>query len=129
MDNSLFSSQVTFLYFDDLSVADEFFSHILNLETVMDAGWAKVYRTSQAAFVGAVQKGKGSLEDTGAHGVMVSLTTDDAASAREKLLKRTPVGELKEFADIGLRSFFVEGPEGYVFEVQQFLNDKEKAIF
>jgi predicted enzyme related to lactoylglutathione lyase len=129
MNDFQFSSQVTFLYFDDLTAAEEFFGNVLSLPLVMDAGWAKIYQASAAAFVGAVQKGKGSLEDTGNQGVLVSFTTNDVFSYREKLMKKTPVSELKEFTDIGLRSFFIEGPEGYSFEIQQFLNDQEKAIF
>lgn len=129
MSEFQFSSQVTFLYFEDLTAADDFFSKTLNLNPVMDAGWAKIYQATGAAFIGAVQKGKGSLDDTGAHGVMISLTTDDVYSYRETLMKKIPVSELKEFPDIGLRSFFIEGPEGYAFEIQQFLNDREKTIF
>ena len=129
MNDFQFSSQVTFLYFNDLTAAGEFFGNVLELPMVMDAGWAKIYQTAAAAYVGAVQKGKGSLAGTDNSGVLVSFTIDDVFSYREKLMKKTPVSELKEFAAIGLRSFFIEGPEGYAFEIQQFLNEKEKSIF
>ncbi len=129
MEKMPFSSQVTFLYFNDLAAASEFFAHIIGLPLAMDAGWAKIYRASEAAFVGAVQKDKGSLENPMANGVMVSFTTQDVLAAHEKMRKMTPVSEIKDFPDIGLRSFFLEGPEGYTFEVQQFLNEKQQSVF
>jgi predicted enzyme related to lactoylglutathione lyase len=123
------TSQVTFLYFDDIEQAAAFFQTILGLELVMDAGWAKIFKTAGQAFIGAVKKGKGSIDSKDNSGVLVSLTVADVVQWKEKLEHLIPVSDVKEFADIGLLSIFLVGPEGYNFEIQEFTRPEQKEIF
>jgi lactoylglutathione lyase len=48
------NSQITSLYYRDLESADAFYREIMGLALVQDQGWAKIYRVSDKAFVGAV---------------------------------------------------------------------------
>jgi len=126
-----YSSQITFLYFDDFVRACTFFAETLELDLALDAGWSRIYETGPNAYVGTVQRERGSVTGTGKSGFLISLTVDDAAAWRDKMLVRgvTSISELKTFPDIGLRSFFFEGPEGYSFEIQEFTNPELREKF
>ncbi|MCK8059401.1 MULTISPECIES: VOC family protein [unclassified Fusibacter] len=126
-----FSSMMTFLYFDQFESATDFFESVLELEMVFDPGWARVYQTSGGAFLGAVDRSKGSVETEYKGGTLISLTVDDLEASFEKIKSYTPntITEIKHFEDLGLKSFFFKGPEGYDFEIQMFLNDTLKLIF
>lgn len=125
------SSQITFLYFDDLDKAKKFFDEILQLERANDQGWAVIWKAAGKSFIGAVDRRKGSLKTVNRGGVLISLTVSDIEAAYEAIKKRSPVSltEIKEMKDIGLRSFFFKGPEGYDFEIQQFTSEEMKKIF
>ena len=62
MDKINFSSQVTFLYFEDLEKAQKFFDEVLKLERIFDPGWACIWKVSEKAFIGAVDVTRGSIK-------------------------------------------------------------------
>ena len=70
-------SQVTFLYFEDIQEAADFFEGILGLERVMDTGWAYVWKTAEKAFVGAVDETHTTLKIQCRGGLLISLTVDN----------------------------------------------------
>ncbi len=129
---SPFSSQITFLYFRDYPRAIAFLEAVFHLETVFDPGWARVYRVCGPAFLGAVDAARGSVQDLPERkGVLVSLTVKDSAGWRARL---EPLGlegltAMKHFEDLGLKSFFFDGPEGYRFELQEFLEPSLRQLF
>ncbi len=41
----------------------------------------------------------------------------------------TDVSGIKIFDDIGIKSFFFKGPEGYEFEIQEFTNPEIERLF
>ena len=99
------TSQITFLYFDHLPQAKDFFEEVLQLEKVYDPEWAVVYRTTGKAFIGAVDASRGSIPVHHKGGVLISITVDN----------------IESIESVGLKSFFFKGPEGYEFEIQQFV--------
>ncbi len=125
------SSQITFLYFKEIDNAKKFFDEILQLEMVCDQGWAYVWKTGKESFVGAVDSSKGSIKTENRGGVLISLTVTNIEEVYEsfKKLNLDSCTEIKEMKDIGLKSFFFKGPEGYDFEIQQFTVDEFKEIF
>lgn len=125
------SSQITFLYFNDYHAGCEFLENILELKAVYDPGWAKVYRTVGDAYIGAVKAKDGSIDGRHKGGVLISLTVENIDNYYKKFqsLKVTDLSEIKHFDGIGLRSFFFKGPEGYDFEIQEFLNKELKKLF
>ncbi|CAB1055490.1 hypothetical protein D1BOALGB6SA_223 [Olavius sp. associated proteobacterium Delta 1] len=52
------SSQVTFLYFKELTGPAPFFEEILGLQKVDDQGFARIYRICGSAFIGIVDEAK-----------------------------------------------------------------------
>jgi len=125
------SSQISFLYFKEYDKAVDFLGNTLGLELVFDPGWAAVFRTSKDAFIGAVDEVKGSIEVEVKGGTLISITVENVHDWYEKLKKETglTLTEIKTFEDIGLKSFFFKGPEGYDFEIQEFYNEELRKIF
>lgn len=118
-----YTSQITFLYFDDLLEGKQFFEQTLGLKVVYEPEWAAVYEVTKGAYLGAVDAKRGSIASEVRGGTLVSLTVDDVMPYYEKVSKSkavTNVSEIKVFEDIGIKSFFFKGPMNYDFEIQQF---------
>lgn len=141
-------SQIVFLQFKDLKNAVKFFSDVLELDCVLDKGWAYVWRTGRDSFVGATEQKKiaerenANLEQIdnknrlmdkplNGMGVLISLTVDDIERWYLDLLEKKVLGitEISTVSDIAMRSFFFDGPEGYRFEIQQFESEELIMLF
>ena len=118
------SSQITFLYFKELTGPGRFFEEILKLEKVDDQGFARIYRISGGAFVGIVDETKGYCKAPTEKNVLITLVTEDVHPWYERLkdagvaIDAAPA--IQEKANV--ECFFFEGPGGYAFEIQKFLN-------
>lgn len=125
------ASIITFLYFDDLDAAKRFFSTVLGLEVASDQGFAVIWKVGATGFVGAVDARRGSIPVRSRGGTLVSLNVDDVQAWHEKMA-RAGVSNLTQVTDhpaIGLRSFFFKGPEGYDFEIQEFVRPEDRRTF
>lgn len=126
------TSQITFLYYDDLAAARDFFDNVLKLRVVYDPKWSCVWETGPKTYIGAVDKNKGAItvEETG--GVLISMTVRDIENIYAGFQKEFPqylLTGMRTVEDIGLKSFLLEGPEGYKFEIQEFMNYELKNLF
>lgn len=124
-------SQITFLYYDDLTPVDRFYREIMGFELVEDQEWAKIYSIGGNAFVGIVSGEKGFHKPQEKNAVLVTLVVDDARRWYEYLRGAGVrlLTELKEMEGIQIRGFFLQDPGGYSLEVQQFLNPDVARIF
>ncbi|TRX64279.1 VOC family protein [Carboxylicivirga sp. M1479] len=125
--NMKYSSAITFLYYRDFAYGIDFIENTLQLDLVMDQGFAKVYQVNEKAFLGIVQK-----KDNEASGsTLFSLSTDKVEKeyARVKQLEVFNLSEIKHFESIPLKSFFFDDAEGHKFEIQQFLKDEDILRF
>ena len=132
MANLQLTSNITFLYFNDLEAAKPFFEEVLGLEKAYDPGWAAVYRLRDKAFLGAVDNHSGSIQVTSIDSVLISLTVDNIEEVHESLKGSRGVeglSEIKQVKDLALKSFFFTGPEGYHFEVEQFTSGALSELF
>jgi predicted enzyme related to lactoylglutathione lyase len=120
---SRIESQITFLYYSDLEPVASFFENTLGLDLVVDQGWAKIYRTGGAAFLGIVAGDRGFHQTQEKNAVLITLVVDDAVQWYAYLRKQgiSLLTQLQVRDEIGIRCFFFEDPGGYTFEVQQFL--------
>lgn len=123
-----YTSAITFLYYSDFDYGVDFFENLLQLELVMDQGFARVYQVNEKAFLGIVQQ-KDSTEISGA--TLFSLTTKNVEEEyqRVKQLKVYNLTEMKHFESIPLKSFFFDDLEGHKFEIQQFLKEEDMQQF
>ena len=132
MGNPTITSQITFLYFYKYEEACKFINEVLGFQVVYNPDWACVWRTVGKSFIGAVDVKKGSIKDiTENKSMLVSLTVEDVEKWYEKLkpFELEEMTEIKAIPDIGLKSFFFKGPEGYNFEIQEFTSSKLRDIF
>ena len=132
MANLQLTSNITFLYFNDLEAAKPFFEEVLGLEKAYDPGWAAVYRLRDKAFLGAVDNHSGSIQVTSTDSVLISLTVDNIEEVHESLKGSRGVeglSEIKQVKDLALKSFFFTGPEGYQFEVEKFKSGALSELF
>lgn len=132
MANLQLTSNITFLYFNDLEAAKPFFEEVLGLEKAYDPGWAAVYRLRDKAFLGAVDNHSGSIQVTSTDSVLISLTVDNIEEVHESLKGSRGVeglSEIKQVKDLALKSFFFTGPEEYHFEVEQFTSGALSELF
>ncbi len=122
-----YSSAITFLYYEDFSYGVSFYEDVLQLELVMDQGFARVYAVNEKAYLGIVQK-RDTTELSG--NTLFSLTTKDVNSERERVkqLEVENLTEMKHFESIPLKSFFHD-KEGHKFEIQQFLKQEDVERF
>ena len=122
-----FASQITFLDFSDYAAGKEFMTRILGLETVYDIGWAAVYGIAGKAFLGITDRRQHPLPPR--DGLLISLTTDCIEQWHTHIASFLTVSPIAEVPGAGLRSFFVTGPEGWRFEIQQFTQGLPRRLF
>lgn len=128
VEDMKYSSAITFLYYEDFSYGTDFIENVLELELVMDQGFARVYEVNEKAFLGIVQKRD---KDEVSGNTLFSLTTSNVEKEfeRVKQLKVYNITEMKHFESIPLKSFFFDDKEGHKFEIQEFLKEEDVIKF
>lgn len=123
-----YSSAITFLYYEDFSYGADFIENVLQLDLVMDQGFARVYEVNEKAYLGIVQKRD---KDAFSGSTLFSLTTHNVAAEYERVksIKVYNLTEIKHFESIPLKSFFFDDKEGHKFEIQQFINEEDVKRF
>jgi hypothetical protein len=123
-----YSSNVTFIYYNDLEYGSNFIENILELPLVMDQGFARVYQINKTSFLGIVQL-KDKIKYTG--NTLVSLNTDDVRKEHTRVSKFDVKGltKIQHMNQIPLDSFFFKDKEGHDFEIQQFLKKEDQLLF
>ncbi|NLN83192.1 MAG: VOC family protein [Firmicutes bacterium] len=131
METINWQGNITFLYYDDLARADEFFQKTLNLSLILDQGWAKVYRISAGAFLGAVDKTRGSVRASSPDGVLVGFVVQNFDQVVAELAQRGIefINPPAQNPEIGIKSVMFFDQEGYKFEVQEFLLEQDIKEF
>ena len=120
-DKPPISTQISWVYADDLETAHEFYTRILGFECTRDQGMARIYEVGPGACIGVCKAhGQRVIEPRGG---MISIVTDDVDAWYRRLYGRGMViGEPPHRNQaFGIYTFFVEDPNGYVIEFQQFL--------
>ena len=125
------ASQITFLYYKDLTIAQRFYEEIMGFQLAEDQGWAKIYRVSGNAFVGLVDETRGSLKVQENSAVMLTLVSNDVRGWYE-YLKGQDVEFVREFGisdEIQIEYFFIRDPGGYIIEIEKFLKPELADTF
>ena len=115
-----FDSQITFCYTRDLDGTAEFWEEKLGFRTVLDQGGCRIYQVAEKAFIGFCQRVETGTPD----GVILTLVTEDVDGWHERL-KNLGVPFEKEPAlnpDYNIYHCFLRDPNGYLLEIQQFLD-------
>ena len=123
--------QITFLYFDDMPAACDFFANTLGLPLTCDQGWSKIYQLAPTAFVGAVDRSRGACKATTRDGALTTLIVTDFDEMCNRVKEKGYEFDRPPHhaADINVNTMMFYGPEGYKFEVEEFLDPELRKIF
>ena len=111
---------ITFQYYRDLPRAMAFYEDILGFELAIDQGWSKIYRIDGQAHVGLVDETRGMQNWAENKTVQLCLRVPDvdAWHAWAAAHKVDGLTAPKDSAELGIRAFVMNDPEGYQIEVQ-----------
>ncbi len=115
------TSQITWVYTDNLERASKFYEKSLGFELVIDEGTARIFQVTSTAQVGVCTAFEDRVIEP--KGGMITLVTNDVDKWYSKLTNQgvvinKPPHILEKF---NIYTFFLEDPNGYVIEIQQFL--------
>lgn len=112
--------QITFLPVSDLERSSEFYGRALGLELVLDQGDCRIFRVSGDAFLGICER----PEQGAAPGLMVTLVTDEVDEWHDRMVAANVVCDRAPALNEQYRLYqaFYRDPDGYVLEVQRFLD-------
>jgi catechol-2,3-dioxygenase len=124
-------STITFLYYQDLAPAAEFYQTVLGLACALDAGWAKIYAVPSGGFIGLVCGDRGHLKAQRENAVLITLLVQDLGAWHDYLAGLDVPGltEIRAIDEVQIQSFFLRDPGGYAVEVQQFLDPEVARRF
>ncbi len=111
---------ITFQYYRDLPTAMRFYEDILGFELAIDQGWSKIYRIDGQAHIGLVDETRGMKNWRAEKTVQVCLRVPDVDAwyAWAKARNVAGVSQMFDSAELGIRAFVMDDPEGYQIEVQ-----------
>jgi predicted enzyme related to lactoylglutathione lyase len=113
---------ITFLYYDDLEKAKEFYIDVMGFNLVVDQGWAKILNVADKAHIGLVDGNVGYHRASPTKPVMITIVVDDVDQWYEHMQKLgiETLTKPRDNEELNLRMFLLEDPEGYVIEIQKF---------
>ena len=121
MSHPVIGQQVTFLYACNLQQTTHFYEEIMGLSLVLDQGSCRIYRVSSNGFLGICQSDAAPKKP---EGIIFTLATGQV-DEWYRYLKEQGV----EFEDppahnptYNIYHCFLRDPNGYLLEIQQFLD-------
>ncbi len=114
--------QITFLYTRDMSKSAPFYEDVLGLELVLDQGGCRIYHVAgQKAYVGICER---DFAPEKPEGLIFTIVTQDVDGWYERLTAKGVQCENapKVTEEYGIYHFFFRDPNGYLFEIQRFLD-------
>ena len=112
---------ITFIYYRDLQKGIDFYENFLGFPREIDQGFCKIYRISEAGYVGIVDEKKGMHKWNEIKPVQICFRVPDVQAFYE-YCKDAEVDGLSEMFvnnDIKIKAFVFNDPEGYQIEIQE----------
>jgi catechol 2,3-dioxygenase-like lactoylglutathione lyase family enzyme len=113
--------QVTFLYTENLGETTNFYEKLLGFPLVLDQGGCRIYRICEDGFLGFCQR-EGVIANK--EGIVYTFVTEDVNGWYAYLKERDVelVKAPEENPAYNIYHFFFRDPNGYLLEVQKFLD-------
>ncbi len=121
MKRPIIEQQVTFLATGDLEANAAFYEDLLGLPLILDQGVCRIYQTGKTAFLGFCEHLPAVLGEQPVIITLVSQDVDgwfDYASEKGAMIEKEPVMN----ATYNIYHFFMRDPDGYLVEIQRFLD-------
>jgi catechol 2,3-dioxygenase-like lactoylglutathione lyase family enzyme len=127
MTRPTIDQQVTFLYTRDMAATAEFYESILELPLVLDQGSCRIYETGGGCFLGFCQRTETPEEPVG---VIVTLVTAEVDAWHDYLVEKGVEFEKPPafYEAYNIYHCFLRDPNGYLLEIQQFLDPAWPAV-
>jgi lactoylglutathione lyase len=111
---------ITFQYYRDLATAMAFYENVLGFTLAIDQGWSKIYRIDGQANVGLVDEKRGMQKWAEHKTVQICLRVPDVDAWHAWAASQNVPGLTapRDSAELGIRAFVMNDPEGYQIEVQ-----------
>ena len=116
---------ITFIYYRDLQKGIDFYENFLGFPMEIDQGFCKIYRISEAGYIGIVDETKGMHNWNEIKPVQLCLRVPDV-EAFYAYCKEADVEGLSEMfvnQEIKIKAFVFNDPEGYQIEIQESLGN------
>lgn len=115
---------ITFLYYRDLPAAMRFYEDVIGLTLEIDQGWSKIYRVTANGYIGLVDESRGSHRANDIKPVQICMRVDDVDGWYAYIRSVEPPGlrEPRSNAELKIRAFVFDDPEGYQLEIQSSLD-------
>ena len=124
LSGNLADKLITFIYYRDLQKGIDFYENFLGFEMEIDQGFCKIYRISEAGYVGIVDEKKGMHKWNEIKPVQICLRVPDVQEFYE-YCKEAQVDQLSEMFvnnEIKIKAFVFNDPEGYQIEIQEAID-------
>ena len=121
MTRPAIDQQVTFLYTRDLATTAAFYETVLELPLVLDQGSCRIYETGAGSFLGFCQRAEAPADPAGVIVTLVTAEVDDwydFLSGRGVSFEKPPAHN----PAYNIYHCFLRDPNGYLLEIQQFLD-------
>ncbi len=121
MSRPTIDQQVTFLYTRDLEKTVHFYETIMGLSLILDQGSCRIYRVSNDAFLGFCQS---DTVVNGPEGIIFTFATREVDDWYQYLSEQGIEFEKPPAHNptYNIYHCFLRDPNGYLLEIQQFLN-------
>lgn len=113
--------QITFLYTRDLRKTTHFYEEVMGLSLVLDQGSCRIYRVSADGFLGFCERASAPEKP---EGIIFTFATHQVDEWYQLLIERGVAFEKPPThnPDYNIYHCFLRDPNGYLLEIQQFLN-------
>lgn len=121
---------ITFLYYRNLPAAVAFYEETMGFTLAVDQGWSKIYHAAEGAYLGLVDETRGFHRANTIKPVLVTLGVADVDAWYAHIQAQgVPIlRPIRTSAELHIRAFVCEDPEGYAVEIQTFLLDSSPAM-
>ncbi|MBN1956325.1 MAG: VOC family protein [Anaerolineae bacterium] len=118
--------QITFFYCRDLAATAHFYEQVVKLPLVLDQGDCRIYRVSRDGYLGFCQRSNAPEQPAG---VLFTIVTQEVDRWYQHLVDQDVVFETPPTVNPAYNIYhcFLQDPNGYRIEIQQFLDPEWKA--
>jgi predicted enzyme related to lactoylglutathione lyase len=112
---------ITFIYYKDLQKGMDFYGKILGFPMEIDQGWCKIYRVSEAGYIGVVDEKRGMHKSHPIKPVQLCLRVPNVNEFYQycQEVGMDALSEMFESQELKIKAFVFNDPEGYQIEIQQ----------
>lgn len=112
---------ITFIYYKDLQKGMDFYGKVLGFPLEIDQGWSKIYRISEAGYVGVVDETRGMHKWHATKTLQICIRVPDVDAWYEycESIQVENLSQMFQSEELKIKAFVFDDPEGYQVEFQE----------